>query len=170
MAGSGAGVRGALGAGMGGRPAGKPDLKKLPRQTVSLVDTLVNGSPWLDWRHFDAGVMKVLQQLACANENEALLELKQVRPLPPSSSTHLLHAWPCFFSFIAAGACVAGVQCRTTFWKPCESLLDFGGCPCLSRSPVLVADVGTTRTEQPAALCGEGPSCCLVHGHPQPCT
>jgi hypothetical protein len=32
----------------------------------------------IDWRHFDAGVMKVLQQLASTAEIEAVSELRQV--------------------------------------------------------------------------------------------
>lgn len=35
-------------------------------------------SPWVDWRHFDAGVMKVLQQLAADAEAETVSELQQV--------------------------------------------------------------------------------------------
>jgi hypothetical protein len=32
----------------------------------------------IDWRHFDAGVMKVLQQLASTAESDAVSELRQV--------------------------------------------------------------------------------------------
>ena len=56
----------------------KPDLRRLPRATASAIEKLVDSSPWIDWRHFDAGVMKVLQQLALSAEDNALAEIRQV--------------------------------------------------------------------------------------------
>ena len=63
----------------------KPDMRKLPRGIAKAVEDLVDSSQWLDWRHFDAGVMKVLQQLALANEQEAFIELQQVEDSELSS-------------------------------------------------------------------------------------
>jgi hypothetical protein len=49
------------------------------------VDRLVASSPWVEWRHFDAGVMKVLQQLAGSSEADALCEMRQVEASELSS-------------------------------------------------------------------------------------
>jgi hypothetical protein len=62
----------------GGRIGAQPDLRKLPRATAAAVEKLVESSPWIEWRHFDAGVMKVLQQLAMSSEHDALAEVRQV--------------------------------------------------------------------------------------------
>lgn len=56
----------------------RPDLRRLPPSVQSAVESLVDTSPWVDWRHFDAGVMKVLQQLAVDAETETVSELQQV--------------------------------------------------------------------------------------------
>jgi hypothetical protein len=56
----------------------KPDLRRLPRSVQSAVEQLVDASPWIDWRHFDAGVMKVLQQLSMSAEADTLAEIRQV--------------------------------------------------------------------------------------------
>lgn len=42
------------------------------------IEKLVDASPWIDWRHFDGGVMKVLQQLALTAQDDALAEIRQV--------------------------------------------------------------------------------------------
>ena len=56
----------------------RPDMRRLPASVQSAVESLVDTSPWVDWRHFDAGVMKVLQQLAADAEAETVSELQQV--------------------------------------------------------------------------------------------
>lgn len=56
----------------------QPDLRKLTRATAAAIEKLVDSSPWIEWRHFDAGVMKVLQQLAASSEADALAEVRQV--------------------------------------------------------------------------------------------
>jgi hypothetical protein len=62
-----------------------PDLRRLPRSVQVAVEHLVESSPWIDWRHFDAGVMKVLQQLASAAEADTVSELRQVEVTELSS-------------------------------------------------------------------------------------
>ena len=49
------------------------------------VEELVEASQWLDWRHLDAGVMKVLQQLSHVSEDEAFTELQQIEDSDLSS-------------------------------------------------------------------------------------
>lgn len=69
----------------GGSHASKPDLRRLPRGAAAALESLVDVSPWIEWRHFDAGVLKVLQQLAAQSEGEALAEIRQVEASELSS-------------------------------------------------------------------------------------
>ena len=54
-----AGRPGSQNANHSGSGTGKPDLRRLPRATASAIEKLVESSPWIEWRHLDAGVLKV---------------------------------------------------------------------------------------------------------------
>jgi hypothetical protein len=54
----------------------KAMLQKLPLKVFKQVEALVAHSPYLEWRHFDAGVIKVLAQLSKLCEGDVTEELE----------------------------------------------------------------------------------------------